>query len=135
LLEVCVLPAIAVPTYIVDFPSELGLSARPRPEDPRVSLRAELYFPGGWELAHLYENLTEPGPLRERLTERRRRRVLNGYPDVSLDEGLLGSAALGMPPMAGLAIGVDRLLMVVLGEAKVGEGLLFAREGFEEPLP
>ena len=135
LLEACVLPALEAPTYIVDFPSELGLSARPRQEDPRVSLRAELYFPGGWELAHLYENLTEAGPLRERLAERRRRRVVNGYPDVALDEGLLGSAELGMPPMAGLAIGVDRLLMVVLGEGRVGQGLLFAREGFEESLP
>jgi lysyl-tRNA synthetase class II len=132
LLEHRVLPALEVPTYVVEFPSELGLSARPCSEDPRVSLRAELYFPNGWELAHLYENLTDPGPLRERLMERRQRRVAYGYPEVALDEGLLGSAELGMPPMAGFALGVDRLLMLVLGGGEIGQGLLFGREGFEE---
>ncbi len=132
LLEHRVLPVLPEPTYVLNFPSELGLSARPSPGDPRVSLRAELYFPGGWELAHLYENLTEPEALRARLLERRSRRLANGYPDVDLDEGLLASASLGMPPMAGFALGVDRLLMLLLGRGRIGEGLLFGFEGFEE---
>jgi lysyl-tRNA synthetase class 2 len=132
LVEHQVLPAIDAPVFVTHFPSELGLSARPCPQDPRVSLRAELYFPHGWELAHLYENLTEPRQLRERLLERRRRRLASGYPDVPLDEGLLGSAALGMPSMSGFALGVDRLLMLMLGDSVIGRGMLFPREGFAE---
>ena len=52
-----------------------------------------------------------------------------GLPYVPTNEGLLRSAELGMPPMAGGAIGIDRVLMVARGETRVGAGMLFAREG------
>jgi elongation factor P--beta-lysine ligase/biotin carboxylase len=133
LLEQRVLPQLARPTFVVDFPVELGLSARPRPDDPAHCLRAELYLPGGVELAHLYENLTDAEALRRRCEARLKHRVAAGLPAVSLDEGLLGSAALGMPPMGGFAIGVDRLLLLILGDGVVGDGLLFPREGFASP--
>jgi elongation factor P--beta-lysine ligase len=125
-----VLPALDRPTYVVDYPRELGLSACSRLDRPDLCLRGELFLPGGWELAHLYENLTEPGVLRQRLIARLRRRVSSGFPGVPLDAGLLGSAELGMPPMSGLAVGLDRLLLLILGHGEVGHGLLFAREGF-----
>lgn len=131
LLEERVLPHLTEPTYVVEFPRELGWSACLHPERPEVCLRSELYLPGGWELAQLYENLTEPEPLRGRLEERLARRIAHGYEAVPLDEGLLGSAEMGMPPMAGFAVGIDRLLMLALGADEIGSGLLFPREGFD----
>ncbi len=127
------LPRLDRPTVVTDFPEELGLSARERPGAPGVTLRAELYLPGGLELAHLYENLTEPEALRARYTARLEHRIAAGLPRVPLDEGLLGSAALGMPPMAGLALGVDRLLLLIRGRGTVADGLLFPHEGFATP--
>lgn len=129
LLDERVLPALAAPAFVVDFPVELGLSARARDDRPALALRGELYAPGGLEVAHLYENLTEAAPLRERYAERLRHRVAAGFPPVPLDEGLMASAALGMPPMAGFAVGVDRLLLLARGGGDVGDGLLFPREG------
>jgi lysyl-tRNA synthetase class 2 len=119
------------PTFVIEFPAELSLSYLVRPDSPRVCQRGELYLPGGFELAHVYEILTDPDQIRARYEERLQYRISAGLPPVSLDEGLLGSAALGMPPMCGLAIGLDRLLLLVLGEGIVGDGLLFPREGFE----
>jgi hypothetical protein len=49
---------------------------------------------------------------------------------VPTNEALMASAEAGMPPMAGGAIGIDRLLMVARGDEEIGRGLLFAREGF-----
>jgi elongation factor P--beta-lysine ligase/biotin carboxylase len=132
LLDERICPAIAEPTFVVDFPVELGLSARERPDRPGRCLRGELYLPGGWELAHLYENLTEPAALRSRYKERLRHRVAAGLPSVELDEDLIASAALGMPPMSGIAIGVDRLFALIRGGASVSDGLLFPHEGFAD---
>jgi elongation factor P--beta-lysine ligase len=105
-------------------------SYRARPDRPQTCLRGELFLSGGFELAHIYENITDASSLRSRYEERLRHRIASGLPPVALDEGLLGSAALGMPPMAGIAIGLDRLLLLVLGEGRVGDGSLFPREGF-----
>jgi elongation factor P--beta-lysine ligase len=131
LIEERVFPAIREPTFVTDFPVELGLSARERPDRPGTCLRGELYLPGGWELVNLYENLTEPAALRSRYEQRLRHRVAAGLPPVPLDEGLLASAELGMPPMSGIAIGVDRLFVLIRGKGRVGDGLLFPEEGFQ----
>lgn len=118
------------PTFVIDFPVELGLSYRERPEQPGVCARGELLLPGGFELVHLYENLTDPDVLRARYEVRLKYRIAAGLPTVTLNEGLFESAALGMPPMAGIAVGLDRLLLLVLGKGVVGDGLLFPQEGF-----
>src|SRR5438270_3225899 len=129
LLERYVLPQLRQPVWITHFPAELALSACLDPSDSHRALRAELFLPGGLELAHAYENLTTPAELRARYDARRAHRVAAGLPYVPTNEGLLRSAELGMPPMAGGAIGIDRVLMVARGETRVGAGMLFAREG------
>jgi lysyl-tRNA synthetase, class II len=123
-------PAIRAPMFVVDFPVELGLSGRERDDAAGTCHRGELYLPGGFELAHFYENLTEPDPLRARYAARLDHRIAAGLEPVPLDAELMLSSELGMPPMGGFAVGVDRLLMVALGEGDVATGLLFPREGF-----
>jgi lysyl-tRNA synthetase class 2 len=131
LFDKWVAPAIAEPIFVTDFPEDLGLSGRAKDGEPLHALRGELYLPGGFELAHFYENLTDPKGLRERYSRRRAHRIAAGMSEVPLDEALMESARLGMPPMSGFAIGLDRLLMVALGASEVGTGLLFPREGFD----
>ena len=122
---------MTAPVFVVDFPVDLGLSGRERRGVPGACHRGELYLPGGFELAHFYENITEAGELRRRYAGRLEHRIASGLPSVPLDEDLMRSAELGMPPMSGFAIGIDRLLMVALGADQVSTGLLFSREGFE----
>jgi len=125
-------PLIDRPTFVTEFPIELGLSYRACSDRPAICHRGELYLPGGFELAHVYEIMTDAAQIRERYEERLCYRVAAGLPAVALDEGLIDSAAFGMPPMSGLALGLDRLLMLVLGKGIIGDGLLFPREGFNE---
>jgi elongation factor P--beta-lysine ligase len=116
--------------WVTHFPADLALSSRLDPADHGRSLRAELYLPGGLELAHVYEVLVGPEELRHRYEARRSHRVAAGGTHVPTNEGLMMSAEIGMPPMSGGGIGVDRLLMAARGDARIGAGLLFAREGY-----
>jgi elongation factor P--beta-lysine ligase len=112
-----VLPQLRQPMWVTHFPAELGLSARLDPADDRFALRAELYLPGGLELAHVYENLVDGEQLRARYDARRSHRVAAGLSHVPTNEGLMASAEVGMPPMAGGAIGIDRVLLVARAAA------------------
>lgn len=114
------LAAIDRPLFLHDWPAPLGALARRRPDDPRVVERFEAYV-GGVELANAFGELTDPVEQRARFEDDlavRRDRGLATYP---LDEKLLAALAEGLPPCAGIALGVDRLAMLVLGAATIGE--------------
>jgi len=130
LFEYRVVPQIDRATFVVDFPSQLALSYRTDPESANVCFRGELILPGGLELCHVYENLTDAVALRTQYEERLAYRVAGGFQSVAIDEGLMSSLELGMPPMGGMAVGLDRLLLLIRGKGIVGDGLLFPREGF-----
>jgi len=125
-----VLPALRQPLWVTHFPADLAVEARLDPSDERLSRRAELYMPGGLELANVYDNLVDGAELRARYNARRSHRVAGGKSHVATNEALMASAEASMPPTSGGAIGIDRVLMVALGHTTVGGGLLFGREGF-----
>jgi lysyl-tRNA synthetase class 2 len=106
-----------------DYPHSQAALARIRPGDVPVAERFELYL-GPVELANGYRELTDAGEQRERfgrdLSRRRRRDA--ALP--ALDERLL-AALPGMPDCAGVALGVDRLLMAMLGSDRVDDVLAF----------
>ncbi len=112
------------PLFVFDWPATLGALARRRADDPRFVERFELYA-GGLELANAFGELTDPVEQRARFeaeTESRRSRGKVTYP---IDESLLD--ALGhMPPTSGVALGFDRLLMLVLGIASIRDVKAFA---------
>jgi elongation factor P--(R)-beta-lysine ligase len=115
------------PTLLYDWPRPLCALARQKPGDPRVVERFEVYLRGEkgvLELCNAFGELTDATEQRRRLesdlAERRRR----GLPEYPIDEKFL--AAVGeMPPSAGIALGVDRLAMLLFGAADIGEVLAF----------
>jgi lysyl-tRNA synthetase class 2 len=112
------------PTLVYDWPRPLCALAREKPSDPRVVERFEVYA-AGLELCNAFGELTDVGEQRRRLEsdlEARRRRGLPEYP---IDEKFLAALAT-MPPSAGIALGVDRLAMLLLGARDIREVLAFA---------
>jgi lysyl-tRNA synthetase class 2 len=112
------------PVFLVDYPAPFASLARLRAEDPRVAERFELYV-AGVELCNGFGELTDPDEQRARLgrdQEERRRRGLPVYP---IDERFLAALEEGMPPSAGNALGVDRLVAVCLGTDRIGDVTAF----------
>lgn len=111
------------------WPAALGMLARRDPDDPRVALRFELVV-DGIELANGFAELTDPVEQRARFQADRAQRRAEGLPDAPMPERFLRALEAGLPPCAGVAVGVDRLAMVAAGGRRVGEGLAWgAGEG------
>ena len=99
------------PFYMIDYPAAMAALARTAPADPSIAERWELYV-AGLELANADSELVDPVEQRRRFeacADRRRRDGRQLYP---IDENFLAALGAGMPPTAGCALGIDRLLMV-----------------------
>lgn len=114
------------PTFVFDWPAPLGALARRKPSDPRLVERFELYA-GGLELANAFGELTDPVEQRARFVEESATRAARGHDVYPLDERLLAALA-DMPPTAGVALGLDRLVMFALGAADIRDVVAFAGE-------
>ncbi len=114
----------AQPTLVYDWPRPLCALAREKPSDPRVVERFEVYA-HGLELCNAFGELTDVVEQRRRLhadlDERRRR----GLPEYPVDEKFL-SALADMPPSSGIAMGVDRVVMLLTGARNIRDVLAFA---------
>ncbi len=121
-------PALGVerPTWVVEWPASMAALARLKPDDPRVAERFELYA-GGLELANGWSELTDAAEQRRRFEAERALRVKLGRPVYPIDEKLL-AALPRMPPCGGVAVGLDRLLMLLTGAGSMAEALLFPAE-------
>jgi elongation factor P--(R)-beta-lysine ligase len=112
---------VGVPTILYDYPISLAALARAKPEDTRLAERFELYV-AGLELANAFGELTDPVVQRARFVidqEKKLRRYGVTYP---IDEDFI--AALGdMPESTGIALGVDRLVMLATGASQIDDVL------------
>jgi lysyl-tRNA synthetase class 2 len=113
------------PLLVTEWPAPLGSLARLKPDDPTVAERMELYA-GGLELANGFAELTDPAEQRRRFEADLAARRAQGLPPVPLDERFLAALAQGMPPAAGMALGFDRLVMLVAGVSDIRQVLAFA---------
>jgi lysyl-tRNA synthetase class 2 len=114
------------PTFICDYPAERGALARLRPDDPTVAERFELYI-GGIELANAFSELTDPAEQHARFVHETAVRRSFGKRSYPVPEKFLTELA-AMPPAAGIALGVDRLVMVLLDAASIDEVVAFTPE-------
>lgn len=115
-----VLPALpsAEAVFIFDFPVEQAAYARVRPGAPPVGERFELVL-GEMELANGFHEVTDAAEQRARHIRENARREALGLPVVPLDEAFLAAMESGLPPCAGVALGIDRLLMALTGVANI----------------
>ncbi|MDX2438169.1 MAG: EF-P lysine aminoacylase EpmA [Acidobacteriota bacterium] len=112
------------PTFIHDYPASQAALARVRPGQPPLAERFEV-FVEGLELANGYHELTDPTVQRQRFEADLEARRSVDLPEVPVDEHLLAALEHGMPECAGVAMGVDRLVMLAMGTREISEVLAF----------
>ncbi len=116
------------PTFLTEYPASMAALARLKPGDSSVAERVELYA-RGLELANGFSELTDPEEQRTRLLEEQEYRRRAGRPVYPLDERFLDAVGR-MPPAAGIAVGLDRILMLLLGVEAITDVLLFPAHEF-----
>jgi lysyl-tRNA synthetase class 2 len=111
------------PVVVERWPARFAALARLRDDDPRVAGRFEVYF-RGLELANAFDELTDPEEQRARFIADNASRAALGKSLVPIDEDFLGELG-GMPPSAGIALGVERLMMLAAGAEDIEDVLYF----------
>lgn len=114
-------------TIIHDWPATQCALARVRPGNPPVAERFELYL-GQHELANGYHELNDAAEQRARFEHENERRAQRGQPALPLDENLLATLD-ALPDCAGVALGIERLMMCLTGSDTIGDIMAF---GFSE---
>lgn len=111
-------------TFVYDYPASQAALARIRPGDPPLASRFELYVEG-IELANGFHELTSAEEQRARFERGNAERARRGLPSVPIDERLLEALAHGLPACAGVALGVDRLMMLATDAESIEEVIAF----------
>ena len=112
--------------FIVDYPADQAALAQVRREDPRYAARFELII-DGVEIANGYWELLDPHEHRRRFNEDLRTREQRGLSQPSIDVLFLEALEHGLPACAGVAVGLDRLLMLQQNSNSLDETLSFRR--------
>lgn len=113
-----------VPCFVYDFPASQAALARINPHDSRVAERFEVYFKG-IELANGFHELTDADEQRRRFELDNQERAERGLAIRPIDEYLLAALAHGLPQCAGVALGIDRLVMLALGAESLEQVIAF----------
>jgi len=124
LLSVFVEPKITSPVFLIDYPLELSPLAKQRTDRTDVVERFEA-FCGGMELANAFSELNDPLDQRERFLEQARQKGTGDDEAMPFDADFLEALEHGMPPTGGMGLGIDRLTMILTGQDKVRDVILF----------
>ncbi len=112
------------PTFLVDYPAAMAALAKRKPDCPGLAERFEIYI-AGVELANAFTELNDPHEQRARLEAEAALRRAQGHPVYPVDEQFLAALEAGLPPAGGIALGVDRLVMLLTGAKTIGEVIAF----------
>jgi lysyl-tRNA synthetase class 2 len=123
LWEHFVKPGLVAPTFVMDFPVDTSPLVRDHRSIPGVVEKWDLYV-RGFELATGYSELVDPVIQRERFVEQAKQGARGDVEAMRLDEEFLRAMEHGMPPMGGMGMGIDRMLMAITGLG-IRETILF----------
>lgn len=112
------------PCCVYDFPASQAALARVNTRDPRVAHRFEFYYQG-IELANGFYELADAEEQDKRFAKENQQRQSLNYPKIAPDEHLLAALASGLPDCAGVALGIDRLLMLKLNAQHIQDVISF----------
>lgn len=115
-----------IPVILMDYPVEMAALARVKPSDSTIAERFEFYL-GGLELANGFSELNDPFEQRKRFLLANSKRLATGSAPLPLPEPFLTELA-ALPPSAGIALGVDRLIMLLVDANRIDEVLAFSPE-------
>ena len=110
--------------FIFDYPASQAMLARIRPGSPPLAERFEVYLQGV-ELANGFHELGDSAEQRRRFEADRSSRREAGLEDIAIDERLLAALAAGLPACSGVALGLDRLIMLVGSSHQLDEVISF----------
>jgi lysyl-tRNA synthetase class 2 len=116
--------SLAQPTFIHSYPTEVSPLSRRRDSDPFVTDRFE-FFIDGREIANGFSELNDPEDQAERFREQVRRRSAGDEEAMYFDADYIRALEYGMPPAAGLGVGIDRLVMLLTDSPSIRDVLLF----------
>lgn len=112
------------PTIMYDYPAQFAPLAKTSKKDPRVKERFELYL-SGIELADAYNELTDPIEQKEQFKKEAAERKKSGRTNHSVDWDFIEALKAGLSPCSGVALGIDRLLMILADKTDINEVILF----------
>src|SRR5207245_2153779 len=117
-------PHLIQPTFITDFPKPISPLSKASPADPSVAERFE-YFVGGLESANGFSELNDPEEQYQRFEEQAQQRERGDEEAMVMDEDYIRALAYGMPPAAGIGVGIDRLVMLLANKHSIRDVILF----------
>jgi len=112
------------PTFVLDYPRDFSPLAKAKKDNPELVERFELFI-GGEELANAYSELNDPVEQQRRMEKQVEERDIGEGREVRVDEDYIRALEYGMPPCAGLGLGVDRLVMVFTNSNSIRDVILF----------
>jgi lysyl-tRNA synthetase, class II len=117
-------PSLIEPTILYDYPIELSPFARTKDDDPATVERFE-YYVAGFELGNAYSEINDPEEQARRFREQLAEKEAGAAEFVEDDPDYVEALSYGMPPTAGLGLGIDRLAMVLTGSETIRDVILF----------
>ena len=112
------------PTFIVDYPKSISPLSKASPEDSNIAERFELFI-NGMECANGFSELNDPQEQYERFVDQMSLRTSGDEEAMIMDEDYIRALSYGMPPAAGIGIGIDRLTMLLTNKHSIREVILF----------
>jgi lysyl-tRNA synthetase class 2 len=134
LFESVVEPTLLGPTFIHDYPKSISPLSKASPEDATVAERFELFI-AGMECANGFSELNDPAEQYQRFHDQVQQRERGDEEAMVMDEDYIRALSYGMPPAAGIGIGIDRFVMLLTNRQSIRDVILFPHMRPERSAP
>lgn len=124
-IKTLVRPHVWNPVYMIDHPVELSPLSKEKADDPRYVERVQLLVGGGFELWNGFSELNDPIDQEKRFDEQEKMRSAGDTEAQRKDTDFISALRVGMPPAAGLGMGIDRLVGLLTDQHNIKETILF----------